>query len=92
MKSARLAKELMVRCQGRCEICGQPIRDCAHAHRLVRGGKYVLENTLNLCYYCHIIKIHNCGMKIKESWLSKEQIDYIVSKRSREYKYVDWGK
>lgn len=92
MKSAKLAKLLMERCQGYCEICGYPIYDCAHAHRLVWGGEYVLENVINLCYVCHMIKIHGwITMKIKESWLSHEQIDYIVSKRSREYKYILWN-
>jgi len=94
MKSAKLAKQLMERCQGRCEICGRPVKDCAHAHRLVWGGEYILENVLNLCYVCHLIKIHGDGgtMKIKESWLRPEQIAYIELKRSREYKYIDWGK
>lgn len=91
MKSAKLAKQLMERCQGRCEICGKPIFDCAHAHRLVWGGAYILENVMNLCSDCHILKIHWGGMKIKESWLRPEQVDYIVSKRSREYRYIEWG-
>lgn len=94
MKSAKLAKLLMERCQFKCEICGTPIYDCAHAHRLVWGGEYILENVLNLCYFCHMCLIHGVGvtMKIKESWLRPEQVAYIILKRSMEYKYIDWGK
>ena len=91
MKSAKLARLLMERCQGSCEICGRPIYNWANAHRLVWGGEYVLENVINLCSDCHIIKIHFSGMKIKESWLRPEQVAYIELKRSREYKYIDWG-
>jgi hypothetical protein len=92
MKSAKLASQLMERSGGRCELCGYPITNCAHAHRLVWGGAYVLENVINLCYVCHMIKIHGFKtMKIKESQLRPEQVEYIVSHRSRIYKYVKWG-
>ncbi len=90
MKSLKLTQSLYERCNHRCEICGKYYQ-VLEKHRIVLGGQYVMENIKMLCFMCHRL-VHELKIKIKESWLSKDQIEYIVSKRSREYKYVEWTK
>ena len=90
MKSAKLTKALYERCQHRCEICGRYCQ-VLEKHRIVLGAEYVLENIKMLCFKCHRL-VHELVIKIKESWLSLEQLSYVISKRSREYKYILWGK
>ena len=88
-KSAKLTQSLYERCNHRCEICGKYCQ-VLEKHRIVLGAEYVLENILMLCFMCHRL-VHELKIKIKESWLSLEQLNYVIFKRSREYKYIGWG-
>jgi len=90
LKSVKLTIALYDRCQNRCEICRRYYQ-VLHKHRIVLGAEYIEENIIMVCWQCHT-NIHNLRIKIKESQLSQEQLNFVISRRSRVYKYIDWGK
>ena len=55
-------------------------------------GENVPENGITLCFKCHVPLFHdrNYEYKVKESWLSQEQIDYVISKKGKFWRRIEW--
>ena len=46
-------REVLVRCRGRCEVCGARVQDPDHVVRRSQGGADHAENIIGLCRPCH---------------------------------------
>ena len=86
-------KEKVKKRDGRCMNCGRVFGlQSHHILSLGSGGDDVLENGITFCIYCHIPKFHdqNYKYKVKESWLSKSQLEYIKMKRWEGWGKIEW--
>ena len=91
VKDKKFSKAVLSR-DSYCPFCR---RKATEAHHIVfkqmggGGGDDIIENGIGLCYSCHF-KIHNCSLKIPLSFLNVEQIKYILKKKYRGWRKIDW--
>jgi 5-methylcytosine-specific restriction endonuclease McrA len=67
-----LRAEIIDRDGGACRYCHQYVGQDGHVHRIIfgsHGGKYTRENTILLCDFCHLVRIHHGGNRREWLWI-----------------------
>lgn len=74
-----------------CKICGRWFEYLEEHHVVFRSSGGTKGPKIEVCLYCHK-GIHAGRLKIRESLLTKEQIDYVIHKKWPGWFRIDWGK